>query len=696
MASLRYFGEFKSVDGNLYRIEILQDGSFTPQEITLAGNPVTIEWDEVDKMEPVMSSSATLRLVSMTDRQFVDMYTVEATSIRLNIYRSGALYWSGTLDTELFEEPYYLTDRYVTELTFSDFAQLSRLKWQMQGYATIQSIVEECLRISNIEYNGIIKYVATTVEGSTADLLSTSLLSNYNFYDEDGEAWNVREVLDEVLRPFALRLKQKAGQIIIADIHSLASLSPQEIEWRAADSVLGVEPTYNRAVVEFSPYSEVVLFNGEFDYDKTLKNEEDIERTLGVVIPDASYLDFTVKVSPEYSSGLTKVQNLNIGNGVRVFRIDPEEGGEETAGVMWGIRHLNEWVGRAPINKTIDYPYTQGVIMQSDKIPILSGSLSYRLALSIEVLYDVRRNPYEAAGGSNEEGNWERFNDWANYGAIPVKLILYGQDGNTYSFSNKEIFYDETDSLYGEWVEGSEGVMWLEFYNTGDRTSSTGFGGWQKNKQSIGFWAGDLLAAQTIHIDSEKIPMPPVAGDVQLSIYAGVLARDNNDNNQYPDVASISRWLLYRNPKIYVVKYTGAEIDAEDVEVSAWINKAAEEKLSISTYIGSAYNRIPFAKGLILNSSYKPIAKFTRAAITDYLENLLLGTVYSNYAQRKNTIEGSIKLIPDEQILSDTSFVSSRFLVLSERQELQTEVSTVKMAEIVEDKYVGIEYGADV
>ena len=177
MKTLRYYREFYDAENSRYRVEILQEGSFAPQEVTLAGPPVTINWAEVDKLEPVMSSSATLRLISMTDRQFVDMYAVEVGVVRLDIYRNDALYWSGTLDTELFEEPYSMLDRYVTELTFSDFAPLSRLNWQRTGFATMRETIAECLSISGIAYGSIEEYISTKIKDSAKNLLADAVLS---------------------------------------------------------------------------------------------------------------------------------------------------------------------------------------------------------------------------------------------------------------------------------------------------------------------------------------------------------------------------------------------------------------------------------------------------------------------------------------------------------------------------------------
>lgn len=702
--SVRYYAEFKSREDDLYRIEILQDGSYAAQEVVLAANPVTIDWGNVDKLEPVMSSSATLRLVSMTDRQFVDMYTVEATSIRLNIYRDGSLYWSGTLDTELFEEPYSMLDRYVTELTFSDFAPLSRLKWQMTGFATMREVVNECLSISGIEYGSIAEHISTKIEGSAAELLDDAVLSMDNFYDEDGEAWSVREVLDETLRPFALRLKQKGGKIIIADINSLSSLTPQDVEWRGNNSTLGVEPTYNRAIINFSPYSETILFDGSFDHDETLKNNSDIYRGTPIDVPGTTFTGFTIYSGKEITEP-TEEQGLILNNGVRVFRMDAEEDGEDTAGVLWGYtpyENRNDWVGYKPTS-TLEM---SNVIMQTPPITLInagSWSSTFSLSVTLDVLYDVRKNPYEDASGDNESGNWSNFNDWANYGFIRAKLILNGEDGKTYSYTKDARSY-EPNLHNGYWKEESAidttfGFL-LQFYNQSNYKSQTGFGGWQSNKQAAGYDFGTLPANVSKYINQEKISMPPVGGVLTLYIYNAIDCRDNA-NVGTPlgsQVTDIIRWLAYRGLKLSIVKASGKEIDAEDVVVSAWLNKAAENEISLDTYIGSMHSRVPMAKGVVLQQSNSnlPVKKFTRAGITDTLENLLLGTLYSNYAGRKNTLEGTIQLVPTEQILSDKSSVNSRYLLLSERQDLQECFSEIKMAEIVEDSYTGIEYGAGI
>ena len=151
--------------------------------------------------------------------------------------------------------------------------------------------------------------------------------------------------------------------------------------------------------------------------------------------------------------------------------------------------------------------------------------------------------------------------------------------------------------------------------------------------------------------------------------------------------------MLYKDLKVTVANRNGKDFDPEDIVVSAWINKAAEEELSVDTYVGSITNRLPLAKGAIMaQGDYRPIAKFKRAGITDYIERLLAGTIYSNYAGRMSTLTGTIRLIPGEEILSAKSAVNSRYLILSEVQNVAEATSEVKMAEITADEYESMEY----
>ncbi len=213
-----YRGGFYSVGGTLHEVEILKEGfSGSATEVAFGEDPLRIEWAEVDKLEPVMSSSARLQLFSDSDRQFVGLYTVEAGSVRMDVKRNGVLYWSGTLDTELYEEPYAYRDGYTVEVTFSDFAILDRLSYDESGFVTLRGLINGILGKSGVAYDRLIAYISTSpylynvVDETSGSILDTVSVRADNYYDEDGEAMTLREVLDETLKPLSLRLVQKGG-----------------------------------------------------------------------------------------------------------------------------------------------------------------------------------------------------------------------------------------------------------------------------------------------------------------------------------------------------------------------------------------------------------------------------------------------------------------------------------------------------
>ena len=226
---LRYKGGFYSRRKTLYEVEIWQEGYVGPVgEIAFCDVPLEIEWPAADKFEPVQSSRATLQLYSDEDRQFVDMYSIRAGNIRMDVKRNGSLYWSGTLDPELYEEPYAYENNYGVTLTFSDLAILERLNWSKSGFMTLRDILNTILTQSGIGYREQVEYISTKLaKYASADLLTEISVQTTNFYDEDGEPMTMRGVLEEILRPFALRLIQKNGKMIIYDLNNLYYLPCQ-------------------------------------------------------------------------------------------------------------------------------------------------------------------------------------------------------------------------------------------------------------------------------------------------------------------------------------------------------------------------------------------------------------------------------------------------------------------------------------
>ena len=175
-----------------------------------------IEWGEVGKLDPVAGSSLTLTLLSESDREFLWLWQVEVGTVRCDVYRNGSLYWSGVLDTELYEEPYTWVSDYEVAVTFSDLAVLDRLKWSGEGLWTVRGVIDHCISECGVNVSGLqLQHSLCSYSSGNDDTpidLSTLKVNAANFYDEDGEAMTLREVLEAVLQPLALRLCFRAAR----------------------------------------------------------------------------------------------------------------------------------------------------------------------------------------------------------------------------------------------------------------------------------------------------------------------------------------------------------------------------------------------------------------------------------------------------------------------------------------------------
>jgi hypothetical protein len=705
--SVKYWGEFRSVADVHYRVEILMEEEVeTPQRVYFPyDTPVEIEWSEVDKLEPVQGSSLTLQLVSESDRQFVDLYAIEVGTIRVDLYREGVLYWSGALDPELYEEPYSEKEDYDVTFTFSDFAILDRLKWSKTGVCSVQEVLDTCIASSGINHLSLESYISTYIREQGDMSLSDIYLLCDNFYDEDGEAMTMREVLDETLRPFALRMVQKGGRIYLYDLNAIHEDMPtEEVWWSDTDAVLGVDKVYNNVKVTFSPYADTELIDGTLEHDDVLQDATDGATFLMDNDWDNAAEGFTIY------QGAQEELPLKLSNGATFFRLDEIYSGNDEAGVLWCYMRESKRtydIAVQNVNNRFPRAFVQGSISTA---PIITTERSflgyisttqlrakYKLRINLDVLFDVRYNPFEQAANKNEEGNYNRMQDWCNFGYVPVMLYLKDAEGNIlYHYTNKKLMESDAykhDTSWCYWAEGAGnwGDMFLAYYDANDRKSASGFGGWAGNKMMLGYYRGTLPKKWEAMTDGEYIDLPPVGGFLELQVGRGIYQFDYKREEK--DIYSIARWLMYRDPKVTLVNSNGTAIDTDDIEDTAWVNRAADEELEIDTVIGTLDGNAPYpsARGLVMRANLSAISRFTRAGVTARLEHLLIGTVYSQYATRHNTLSGTVRVLPDMRVLTDAS-TDGKYVVLSEVQDLMQDTSEIEMSEFVADNYNGVEY----
>ena len=693
----RYEGGFISIAGTHYRFEIWQEGwSGGSSDIAVTSDPLTIEWSETDKLEPVQSSNTKLTLYSDDDRQFVDLYTVQAGSIRLDIYREDVLYWSGTLDPELYEEPFAYKTDYGVELTFSDLSMLDRLNWQETGFMTLQQVIETALSLSCIHYSVIVKHISTSGAGSgRGTLLETVSVQCQNFYNEDGEAMSVREVLDEVLRPFSLRLIQKAGNIYIYDLNEIyTAFNTEEIVWDADDSTLSIDKTYNDLTLTFSPYEKVTILDGNVDPETVTGGSQYTTYVDNRFEADA--VGFRMTIS---DTGEGVVKNIK----PKFFRVDPVYSGNSEAGIAWAystrkgtggdfIQHVQPVL---PPTGTVEMIFRAGP--SSFIYPASTdGSGKFQLKVTLNMLFDPRYNPFEDAGKYNEQGNWDEQQDRANFVYLPIKLTLRDENRNAILHLNNsgvkdsDYYYHSTTNV--KWVSGEAawGDAFLCWWK-GNRKDESGLGRWQLNKQIIGYYRDTLPSRFDKMGDGEFIPFPDKYGYLELEVGTGLITWDYNKEINEKNYSQCRHW-WFKDPKIELVDGYGNSVQTKDVQYSAWINKDAKEPLKIDTILGTLDEPSPVALGqLYATSGHTIVSEFTRSDITDRLEKLLIATVYSNYSGRNIVLSGTTVILPSFSTYTDKN-EAGNYILLAETQDLINDTSEIKMVQFSADNYEGVEF----
>ncbi len=330
-----------------------------------------------------------------------------------------------------------------------------------------------------------------------------------------------------------------------------------------------------------------------------------------------------------------------------------------------------------------------------------SANADMKLRVKLDVLLDVRYNPFEEASEHNEEGDFKNLKKYANLGYIPVRLLLYNAAGEViYHLVNSKpgraLGGYDSDNPDNGWKPGAGqwGDMWLAYYDNADRVNSTGFGGWTTNKQCIWTFAEKLPSMFRSLPDGEFIPLPPVSGYIELQVAAGVyIADDNNDPRLTERLFPQIWWMLYRDPAVSFVDKYYKEPDNDDIEYFGYINPDAEEEITLDTTCGSLGDATPLARGAYMvrgtDGGYSWFDVIRRGQTTaQYPERILLSTLIEQYSQRRDALSGEADAIAGAPVLrTDAALPGKRFITLAERYDVRAAAAELELSELVPDTY---------
>ena len=752
MKYLRYMGEFLSVSGVTWRAEILQEADAEFESVGtltfLADAPLVIEWGNKSKEEVICGSTATLKIISPGDRTYEDLYSIDVGRVRLDVYRDNALYWSGCIDTEFYEEPYEQLKEYTVSLSFSDLGVLDRLKYDVANMQTLYDIVSYCVGRCGINCGGIDDSLISTqltASGSALGLSDLKVRSD-NFYDEDGEALTLAEVIEGILQPLALRMIQRAGKIYVYDINGLYTKAPtKQIVWDGNSQTMGVDVVYNNAKITWSTYAQSGNLSpetcwGDIETDATLMALNNISggskngatyfsyhysTTLTDWI-DATDCGFTIWIATD---GL----NAELGENTRFFKIVPQYDGTESEGIAiywksvqgvkvgtssnWSATYSQAYYGETNIPGTLNS--IGAALFKSSPvwIPPVDNSGKLVLRVAIDMLLDPRFNPFESAANLMkyvEQKDWyDQFNTYGNFIYVPV-TIKFQPDGSdtVYVWTNQSVVSQAVSSpvttlngTYGGWVayngdDSPNAWGYLCYYDAKDHVDTSGVLGWKKNRPAINPHKKATISILTNAEDGQYIPYPNYGGGggklwVEVRGAGWLIVNEGTDlaksENGPKSLWSKINWILMKLPEVEIMNAEQFDktIDTDDVEYNAQINSAAKEPIEIDTICGTSAAGVPTARGAYFNASTgKQITQLTRAGRTTQVEDLLIGTLYSQFAQRRTTLSGEAQLMYEPiAVYTEDNQDGKLFMAIEDAQDVRMDCSDAVYVEIRLDEY---------
>lgn len=758
MKYLRYMGEFLSVSGVVWRAEILQEADTAFETVGSlefdADQPLVIEWGNKSKEEVICGATATLKIISPGDRTYEDLYSIDVGRVRLDVYRNNALYWSGCIDTEFYEEPYEQLNGYTVSLSFTDLGVLDRLKYDLANMQTLYDVVSYCIGCCGINCGGIddsLISTSLTPSGSALSLTDIKVRSD-NFYDEDGEALTLGEVIEGILQPLALRMIQRAGKVYIYDINGLyTKAAKKQIVWDGSSQTLGVDVVYNNAKITWSTYAQSGNLSPDSCWPESIEtppNVASMNNTSGGSMNGAKYFSFHYENkdltkwfdAQDYGFTIWLAEQGNnaelINNSVRYFRIVPQYDGTECEGVAVRWTAVAGWkVDYGGGNWTAQYSWQAygvstdaltgfltdigAVLFKSSPvwIPPVANAGNLVLRVGLEMLLDPRFNPFESA----ENNDLMKYKDWysnwnthGNFVYVPV-TIKFQPDGSdaVYVWDNRSIVQTAVGSpvksingTYGSWVrltndETPNAWGWLAYYDAKDRKETSGVLGWKKNRPAINPHTADTLSILTNAEDGQYIPYPNYGGgggnlwvevrDGNWQISDGNATLQNVNYNNPKQLWGKFSWLLFKLPEIEIMNSTQFDktINTDDVEYNAQLNSAAKEPIEIDTICGTSAEGVPTARGAYFNAETgKQITQLSRAGRTTQAEDLLIGTLYSQFAQRRTTLSGEAQLMYDPiAVYTEANQDGKLFMATEDVQDVRMDCSDAVYVEIRPDEY---------
>jgi len=288
-----YTVPFKSYNNTTYQVDIQQEG-FTGEAVELIGgtSPFTVTIDDEDFLyTPIRFSSAKLKVVG--DDYLQNLLSTNYQQYRVLLKCEGVVLWRGFIKPEMYTQDYTSVKFELSVECLSAMSTLEFLDYKKESdsyvFITLWNLLKKCVSAANAEYTYIyIPHVYSTdldTYDSLTNVLENMKVSEQNFFDEEGKALKLKDVLEELCKLLNWTCVDWKGDLYFVDIDhkgqyyeytgdftsyqmvSFSEANIQDIGFAGSDNTLDGLGGYSKASVKTSNYNVSDIFPTE-DFDK--------------------------------------------------------------------------------------------------------------------------------------------------------------------------------------------------------------------------------------------------------------------------------------------------------------------------------------------------------------------------------------------------------------------------------------------
>lgn len=231
-----YSGEFISKDGHQCRIEIQNKKMLANQTLTLAGTPFTTCIDKGDDIlyTPIRCGGATVTV--LTEVPLLDMYSANATDIKVTFTRDGIVQWRGFVCPTMYDQSFDREKEKVQIDCVDGLAVLKSIPYRTQKRERLPllEVIRKCLRSSDCYSTLWISDNVQLTPTGTQALCESLRISENNFFEkkedeaqtDDDVAWSCYDVLAEIMRWLGLTMVADGDNVMCIDYDAIKAGEP--------------------------------------------------------------------------------------------------------------------------------------------------------------------------------------------------------------------------------------------------------------------------------------------------------------------------------------------------------------------------------------------------------------------------------------------------------------------------------------